>query len=289
MHALERPGPAQPARGSQAVAPSRTPTAHKDAHAQTHTNAQTHTHAHTDPNAHTRSHSDRRAGARPLLHCQQRLGQRANGAGETIFRSSTPSPRASVSTSSPATAAAASETPGFEFCCVKERRGWNLRRSRQAERRLVRDSGLARPSRHPHGHQYAGPRPRPHAHPPSPQPRTHPSRPPQPIHPSRPRPQRRARTGLGVRIGPENRCSHYDSDDYPYPQSVEPRIVSQQGRPHLRPVHRRLFRQHQGRPTSSISSPRSEAHDSGLCGRGSAAKKGVRPRFCSTSPWPAPA
>ncbi len=78
--------------------------------------------------------------------------------------------------------------------------------------------------------------------------------------------------GLGVRIGPENRCSHYDSDDYPYPQSVEPRIVSQQGG--------RIYGPYSGAYFASIRETdiehivaRSEAHDSGLCGRGSAEKR----------------
>jgi uncharacterized protein YraI len=78
--------------------------------------------------------------------------------------------------------------------------------------------------------------------------------------------------GLGVRIGPENRCSHYDSDDYPYPQSVEPRIVSRQGG--------RIYGPYSGAYFASIRETdiehivaRSEAHDSGLCGRGSAEKR----------------
>ena len=33
----------------------------------------------------------------------------------------------------------------------------------------------------------------------------------------------------GIRIESENHCSHYDSDLYPYSQSVEPRIDNQQG------------------------------------------------------------
>ena len=78
--------------------------------------------------------------------------------------------------------------------------------------------------------------------------------------------------GLGVRIEPENRCSHYDSDDYPYPPSVEPRIVDQQGG--------RIYGPYTGAYFGSIRETdiehivaRSEAHDSGLCGRGSAEKR----------------
>ena len=69
---------------------------------------------------------------------------------------------------------------------------------------------------------------------------------------------------LGVRIEPENRCSHYDSDLYPYSQSVEPHIVNQQGG--------RIYGPYTGTYFSSIRETdiehivaRSEAHDSGLC------------------------
>ncbi len=69
---------------------------------------------------------------------------------------------------------------------------------------------------------------------------------------------------LGLRIGPENRCSHYDSDLYPYSQSVEPHIVNQQGG--------RIYGPYTGTYFSSIRETdiehivaRSEAHDSGLC------------------------
>ena len=68
----------------------------------------------------------------------------------------------------------------------------------------------------------------------------------------------------GITIGPENRCSHYDSDDYSYPQSVEPRIVAQQGN--------RIYGPYTGTYFASIRETdiehivaRSEAHDSGLC------------------------
>lgn len=70
--------------------------------------------------------------------------------------------------------------------------------------------------------------------------------------------------GLGVRIEPENRCSHYDSDLYPYSQSVEPQIVNQQGG--------RIYGPYTGTYFGSIRETdiehvvaRSEAHDSGLC------------------------
>ena len=69
----------------------------------------------------------------------------------------------------------------------------------------------------------------------------------------------------GITIGPENRCSHYDSGLYPYSQSVEPRIVNQQDG--------RIYSPYSGRYFASIRETdiehivaRSEAHDSGLCG-----------------------
>ena len=82
--------------------------------------------------------------------------------------------------------------------------------------------------------------------------------------------------GLGIRIEPENRCSHYDSDLYPYSQSVEPRIVNQQGG--------RIYGPYTGTYFSSIRETdiehivaRSEAHDSGLC----AADSNTRRTFAS--------
>ena len=80
------------------------------------------------------------------------------------------------------------------------------------------------------------------------------------------------RDGLGVRTEAENRCSHYDSDDYPYPQSVEPQIVNQQGG--------RIYGPYTGTYFASIRETdiehivaRSEAHDSGLCARDSNTKR----------------
>ena len=66
-------------------------------------------------------------------------------------------------------------------------------------------------------------------------------------------------------VAPENRCSPYDSDDYPYPQSVEAQIVSGMGG--------RIYGPYSGRTFSSMRETdiehivaKSEAHDSGLCG-----------------------
>ena len=65
-------------------------------------------------------------------------------------------------------------------------------------------------------------------------------------------------------VAPENRCSHYDADDYSYPQSVEPQIVNRQGG--------RIYGPYTGTYFGSIRETdiehivaRCEAHDSGLC------------------------
>ena len=77
-------------------------------------------------------------------------------------------------------------------------------------------------------------------------------------------------------VAPENRCSAYDSDDYPYSQSVEPQIVARMGG--------RIYGPYTGATFASIRQTdiehivaRSEAHDSGLC----AADLDTRRRFAS--------
>lgn len=79
-------------------------------------------------------------------------------------------------------------------------------------------------------------------------------------------------TWRGLTVAPEHRCSPYDRDDYPYPQSVEFQIVDRQGMVSL----------YTGRPFASLRESDiehivaiSEAHDSGLC----AADMGTRRRF----------
>ena len=98
----------------------------------------------------------------------------------------------------------------------------------------------------------------------------------------------------GITIAPENRCSPYDSDDYRYSPSVEPRIVAAQGG---------IYGPYTGTWFETIKETdiehivaRSEAHDSGLC----AANAATRSEFASdilnltlaspsdvarTSPW----
>ena len=83
-------------------------------------------------------------------------------------------------------------------------------------------------------------------------------------------------TWRGLVVAPEHRCSPYRSDDYHYPQSVEPRIVDAMGG--------RIYGPYTGRDFESIRQTdiehivaRSEAHDSGLC----AANAATRRRFAS--------
>ena len=79
----------------------------------------------------------------------------------------------------------------------------------------------------------------------------------------------------GITVAPENRCSPYDSDDYRYLPSVEPRIVQAQGG---------IYGPYTGTWFDDIKETdiehivaRSEAHDSGLC----AASGTTRSEFAS--------
>ena len=72
-----------------------------------------------------------------------------------------------------------------------------------------------------------------------------------------------AETWRGLVVAPEHRCAPYQASDYPYPQSVEPRIIAEIGR---------VYGPYTGRCFASRSETdiehmvaRSEAHDSGLC------------------------
>ena len=76
---------------------------------------------------------------------------------------------------------------------------------------------------------------------------------------------------LGIPVAPENRCSPYDSDDYPYPASVEPQIVDEVGG---------IYGPYTGTWFESIRETdiehivaRSEAHDNGLCAATAATRK----------------
>ena len=71
---------------------------------------------------------------------------------------------------------------------------------------------------------------------------------------------------FGLAVAPENRCSHYDADDYSYPQSVEPHIVARQGGRIYGPYTGTYFGSIRDTDIEHIVA-RSEAHDSGLCAR----------------------
>ena len=73
-----------------------------------------------------------------------------------------------------------------------------------------------------------------------------------------------------IAVAAEHRCSPYDSDDYRYPASVEPKIVAAQGG---------IYGPYTGKWFASIRETdiehivaRSEAHDSGLCAASPATK-----------------
>ena len=83
-------------------------------------------------------------------------------------------------------------------------------------------------------------------------------------------------TWRGLTIADEDRCSPYDSDDYSYPQSVEPRIVEGMGGIIYGPYTGRRFASIRETDIEHIVA-RSEAHDSGLC----AADDDTRARFAS--------
>ena len=70
--------------------------------------------------------------------------------------------------------------------------------------------------------------------------------------------------GYGITVAAENRCSPYDPDDYSYSQSVEARIVAQQGGRIYSPYSGRCFNSTRETDIEHIVA-RSEAHDSGLC------------------------
>lgn len=85
-----------------------------------------------------------------------------------------------------------------------------------------------------------------------------------------------AETWRGLVVAPEHRCSPYDRHDYPYPQSVEPRIVAAYGDRIYGPYTGRTFTSRRQTDVEHIVAV-SEAHDSGLC----AASAPTRRRFAS--------
>ena len=72
------------------------------------------------------------------------------------------------------------------------------------------------------------------------------------------------KTWRGLIVAPEVRCSDYASDDYFYPQSVEPAIVESMGDRIYGPYTGTCYSSTQETDIEHIVA-RSEAHDSGLC------------------------
>ena len=89
-------------------------------------------------------------------------------------------------------------------------------------------------------------------------------------------PARGAETWNGLAVAPEHRCSRYDRADYPYPRSVERKIVNAMGGRVYGPYTGRQFRSMRETDVEHIVAV-SEAHDSGLCASGPTARR----RFAS--------
>ena len=85
-------------------------------------------------------------------------------------------------------------------------------------------------------------------------------------------PQALPGTWRGLLVAPEDRCSPYDSDDYPYNQSVEQRIVEQLNGLVYGPYTGTHF-EDTGQTDIEHIVARSEAHDSGLCAADAETKK----------------
>ena len=71
-------------------------------------------------------------------------------------------------------------------------------------------------------------------------------------------------TWRGLRVAPEHRCAPFDRSAYPYPQSIEPRIIETLGGRIYSPYEGRHFRSRRDTDIEHIIAV-SEAHDSGLC------------------------
>ncbi|MDE0609259.1 MAG: SH3 domain-containing protein [Anaerolineaceae bacterium] len=80
----------------------------------------------------------------------------------------------------------------------------------------------------------------------------------------------------GIPVAPENRCSPYDRDDYPYSQSVELQIIAREGGQICSPYTNACFESRFDTDIEHIIAV-SEAHDSGLC----AASAATRAQFAS--------
>ncbi len=73
-------------------------------------------------------------------------------------------------------------------------------------------------------------------------------------------------------VAPENRCSPYDPDSYPYSQSVEAQIVARMGGRIYGPYTGASFGSTRETDIEHIVA-KSEAHDSGLCSAGAGARR----------------
>ena len=78
-------------------------------------------------------------------------------------------------------------------------------------------------------------------------------------------------TYRGVKVAPENRCTPFRREDYPFPQSVEKVIVAKLGGVIYGPYTGACFRD-TGETDIEHVVALSEAHDSGLCAAGSDVK-----------------
>ncbi len=81
-----------------------------------------------------------------------------------------------------------------------------------------------------------------------------------------------AESWRGLVVVPEHRCAPYRSEDYPYPQAVELRIIDGMGGRIYGPYTGRYFSSRRKTDIEHIVA-RSEAHDSGLCRADSATKR----------------
>ena len=71
-------------------------------------------------------------------------------------------------------------------------------------------------------------------------------------------------TWRGIRLAPEHRCTPFNRSAYPYPQSIERRIIERMGGRIYGPYEGRHFRSARETDIEHIIAV-SEAHDSGLC------------------------
>ncbi len=76
----------------------------------------------------------------------------------------------------------------------------------------------------------------------------------------------------GLTVAPEQRCSPYSRRDYPYSQSVEPRIVETLGNRIYGPYTKQVFTDLKQTHIDHIVAM-SEAHDSGLCAATAATRR----------------